>query len=152
MASFLCNNTGLEADASYGCAKLGALRGEPRAGAAGRDTAARRHYSLIAGRFKVLVETLGDQPFYMKDLSRELGISDRTLRLACRTMLGMSPGQYIMLRRMQIVRDALRKAEPGVVRVTDVATANGFCELGRFSVKYRHIFGETPSPTLRGNR
>ena len=32
-----------------------------------------------------------------------------------------------MLRRMQIVRDALQKAEPGVVRVTDVATANGFC-------------------------
>jgi AraC-like DNA-binding protein len=33
--------------------------------------------------------------------------------------------------------------------VTDVATELGFLELGRFAVKYRQIFGETPSSTLR---
>jgi hypothetical protein len=36
-----------------------------------------------------------------------------------------------------------------VARVTDIATEHGFWELGRFSVNYRHIFGETPSVTLR---
>jgi len=35
------------------------------------------------------------------------------------------------------------------VTVTEVATALGFVELGRFSVEYRKAFGESPSETLR---
>jgi transcriptional regulator GlxA family with amidase domain len=34
--------------------------------------------------------------------------------------------------------------------MTDIATEFGFCELGRFAVKYREIFSEMPSATLRG--
>ena len=33
--------------------------------------------------------------------------------------------------------------------VTEIATALGFVELGRFSVEYRRAFGESPSETLR---
>jgi AraC-like DNA-binding protein len=54
-----------------------------------------------------------------------------------------------MLHRMQAVRRALQKADPDITRVTDIATEHGFWELGRFAVKYRHAFGETPSATLR---
>ena len=35
------------------------------------------------------------------------------------------------------------------VTVTEIATALGFVELGRFSVEYRKAFGECPSETLR---
>jgi len=35
------------------------------------------------------------------------------------------------------------------VTVTEIATALGFVELGRFSVEYRRAFGESPSETLR---
>ena len=35
------------------------------------------------------------------------------------------------------------------VTVTEIATALGFVELGRFSVEYRKAFGESPSETLR---
>ena len=54
-----------------------------------------------------------------------------------------------MLRRMQAVRRVLQNADPKVTRVTDIATEHGFWELGRFAVKYRHMFGETPSTTLK---
>ena len=35
------------------------------------------------------------------------------------------------------------------VTVTEIATSLGFVELGRFSVEYRKMFGESPSKTLR---
>ena len=54
-----------------------------------------------------------------------------------------------MLRRMQTARRALQNADPQVSRVTDIATEHGFWELGRFSVNYRHMFGEMPSATLK---
>jgi AraC-like DNA-binding protein len=57
--------------------------------------------------------------------------------------------KYVMLRRMRAVRRALQEADPELTQVTDIATEYGFWELGRFAVKYRLVFGETPSPTLR---
>jgi AraC-like DNA-binding protein len=55
-----------------------------------------------------------------------------------------------MLRRVQVVRWALLDGDPAEGRVTDIATEFGFWELGRFSVNYRHLFGESPSATLKG--
>jgi AraC-like DNA-binding protein len=85
----------------------------------------------------------------MPEICEQIGISDRTLRLACQEQLGMSPTQYVIRRRMWSVRRALQKADPKVTHVTEIATEHGFWELGRFAVKYRQIFGETPSVTLR---
>ena len=104
---------------------------------------ARQHHQMIIRRF---MEVLDSQPAgtgYMQEISDAIGVSSRTLRMACQTQLGVSPTQYLLLRRMGLARRALRKADPGVTRVTDVATEFGFLELGRFAVKYRQIFGET---------
>jgi transcriptional regulator GlxA family with amidase domain len=49
---------------------------------------------------------------------------------------------------MHLVRRALLRATPPVT-VTKIATDHGFWELGRFSVAYRALFGETPSVTLK---
>jgi len=40
-------------------------------------------------------------------------------------------------------------ADPTARTVAEVATAHGFWELGRFSVAFRKLFGESPSVTLR---
>jgi AraC-like DNA-binding protein len=50
---------------------------------------------------------------------------------------------------MRLVRRALKQADPDSTRVTDIATEFGFWELGRFAVKFRQIFGESPSAALR---
>jgi len=113
------------------------------------DTMARQHHQMIIRRFLEMVEAHPVEPFPMQTISDALGISSRTLRMACQTQLGVSPTQYLLLRRMRQARRALQQADPDVTRVTDVATELGFWELGRFAVKYREIFGETPSATLR---
>jgi AraC-like DNA-binding protein len=111
---------------------------------------ARQHHQMIICRFQELVESQPAGPFHIQNISDAIGVSSRTLRMACQTQLGISPTQYLLLRRMGMARQALREADPGVTRVTDVATEFGFLELGRFAVKYRQIFGETPSSTLKG--
>jgi AraC-like DNA-binding protein len=113
------------------------------------DTMARQHHQMIIGRFMELLEARPAGPLYMQEISDAIGVSSRTLRMACQTQLGVSPTRYLLLRRMGLARRALRDADPLVTRVTDVATEYGFLELGRFAVKYRQIFGETPSSTLR---
>ena len=76
-------------------------------------------------------------------------VSVRTLRSCCAEFLGMSPTQYVLLRRLKEVRRALREADPDMVNVADVAHRFGFAQLGRFAGRYRATFGETPSATLQ---
>jgi AraC-like DNA-binding protein len=61
----------------------------------------------------------------------------------------MSPMRYLWLRQMHFARRALRMADPAATTVTDIATSYGFWELGRFSVAYRSLFGESPSAAIR---
>ena len=61
----------------------------------------------------------------------------------------MGPARYLWLRRLHLARRALLLASEGGATVTSVAMAHGFWELGRFSVGYRALFGESPSATLR---
>jgi AraC-like DNA-binding protein len=50
---------------------------------------------------------------------------------------------------MHLARRALLRADASAATVTMVATDHGFWELGRFSVEYRGLFGESPSASLR---
>ena len=61
----------------------------------------------------------------------------------------MGPIRYLSLRRMHLVRRALLRADPSAATVTRLATDHGFWELGRFSVSYRALFGESPSESLQ---
>jgi len=112
------------------------------------DVAAKRQHALVMRRFHAAVTASGDQPVYVSDLCSAIRVSDRTLRICCHEHLGMGPKRYLWLRRMQQVRHALALADHTSAMVTEIATAHGFWELGRFAGAYRSLYGESPSTTL----
>jgi len=111
-------------------------------------TAARRHAEIIA-RLEDLLAANHDRPLYLAEICATTGVSERTLRVCCHEHLGMGPVRYLWLRRMHLARAALVRADPASATVTSIATDHGFWELGRFSVEYRTLFGESPSVSLR---
>ena len=106
-------------------------------------------HAIVMRRFRRVLEEHPDQPLYIPEICRVIRVSERTLRLCCQEQLGMSPKRYLVLRRMQLARRALRAAPPDTATVTDIATRFGFWQLGRFAVEYKTLFGEAPSITLR---
>ncbi|WP_157223256.1 helix-turn-helix transcriptional regulator [Afipia felis] len=108
-----------------------------------------RRYDAIMTKFEKYLAAHPDRPLYLTDICSGIGVAERTLRAACEEHLGMGPIRYLTLRRMHLVRQALRDADAGKTNVTRVVTDHGFWELGRFSVAYRTLFGESPSKTLR---
>ena len=107
------------------------------------------HYAKVMRCFEEVIRAYQDEPLYLSQLCAATGVSERTLLAICHEHLGMGPKRYLLLRRMHFAHRALLMADPGVTTVTSIATDYGFWELGRFSVVYRSLFGETPSTTLR---
>jgi AraC-like DNA-binding protein len=107
------------------------------------------HHDAIVARFEEFLEANPNTPLYLPEICAAIGAAERTLRYACEKHLGMGPIRYLALRRMHLVRRALVRAVSSTTTVTRIATDYGFWELGRFSVNYRTMFGETPSVTLQ---
>ena len=99
--------------------------------------------------FVRLVTANLNRPLRQRDVSRQIGVSDRMLRTYCTAALGITPRRYIELQRLAWVRAALLCADPQTAQVAEIAVRGGFKELGRFAGRYRAEFGELPSETLR---
>ncbi|MFO1061060.1 MAG: helix-turn-helix domain-containing protein [Dongiaceae bacterium] len=112
----------------------------PETGGRGRTVVLRRFYELL--------EESEGLPLYVTEACTRLGVSVRTLHTACMEHTGLSPHRFMSLRRMHLARRALTAADPARATVTGIAADLGFWELGRFSVRYRRLFGESPSATL----
>jgi AraC-like DNA-binding protein len=89
-----------------------------------------------------------DEPLHISTLCRTLEISERTLRKAFHKIHGLPPCRRLRMLRLSEARRALLAADCKRITVTEIATEFGFLELGRFSVEYRKVFGESPSKTL----
>lgn len=111
----------------------------------GRQASGTRNY-LVQRAEKLALAYDGN--LQVSALSRALGVSERTLRKLFNEILGRPPSRHLRMLRLSEVRRALLAAHGQPVTVTEIATDFGFAELGRFSVEYRKVFGESPSETL----
>lgn len=109
-------------------------------------SAARRRAVFRAEKY---FDEAGEKPVSLADLCKAAGVSARALQYAFQELYDISPMRYFKVRRLGRARTLLRQrpAEPGAVK--RAALGAGLTELGRFSVEYRELFGESPSMTLR---
>jgi AraC-like DNA-binding protein len=104
--------------------------------------------SVLFRRARQLADEM-DRPASIAMLATTLRVSVSTLEKAFISATGQPPRKYLTNRRLNRARQALRTAEPhGAESVTSIALGLGFTELGRFAVRYRSLFGESPSQTL----
>jgi AraC-like DNA-binding protein len=108
---------------------------------------ARQHLAILA-RFEDFVAANDNRPLYLAEICAAVGASGRMLRICCQEHLGMGPVKYLWLRRMHLARRALVEADPRTATVARIAMDHGFWELGRFAVRFRELFGESPSASL----
>ena len=103
----------------------------------------------IVERAERLLRDRAAGPLPIAHLSSLVGVSERGLRNAFVAVRGMSPKRFVIHDRLQEVRRALSDSRATRTTFTDIATEHGFFELGRFAGRYKAVFGETPSQTLR---
>ena len=84
----------------------------------------------------------------MEELAKEVGVSRRSLEVAFRESIGMSPQLFSRYVRLNALHRNLLNASPLELSVTQVEQSLGFCEFGRTAGYYRKLFNELPSETL----
>jgi len=82
------------------------------------------------------------------DLCTAACVTERTLQYAFRESLGSSPLEFLHLRRFHAARRELLAANYQTTMVNEIAQRNGFYDMGRFAVRYKARFGQSPSDTL----
>lgn len=90
-----------------------------------------------------------DQPLTLEAICIAIKTSKSALSYGFRDIFGLSPMVYLKTVRLNGVRRALKASNPTQATVLGIANRYGFWHMGHFSRDYRHMFGESPSETLR---
>lgn len=101
-------------------------------------------------RARDVVEDQPDEPIGVTQLARRLGVPSEILRAAFKETVGIGPGLWLRLKRLDGTRRDLLAAQGSGRTVSDIAMKWGFWHLGRFSAYYAALYGESPSSTARG--
>ena len=103
--------------------------------------------SVINLAREFMVEHFGED-ISVGDIANACNVSVRSLQLAFRTTISMSPREALTAIRMERARVFLERGGQNT-SVTSAAHNAGFFHLGRFSRSYFATYGEKPSETLK---
>lgn len=109
------------------------------------DDAETRRADIVAAATSYLDENL-TSPTSIERMASDIGVSSRLLAYAFQDAIGLSPYQFVLLKRLHHARDAIRLSNDSV---RDIAHRHGFTTPSRFRRQYSRLFGELPGETRR---
>jgi AraC-like DNA-binding protein len=104
------------------------------------------------GAYQFIIENIADNSLSVKHVAAHAGVTERSVQLAFRAHLGMTPAEFIRKRRMECIRSELQSTGSigAKVSVLDVAARWGVSNRSTLAQNYRQIYAETPFETLHG--
>jgi methylphosphotriester-DNA--protein-cysteine methyltransferase len=113
------------------------------------DTPAQRRRSDVMVRFEAAITSRSDRQIPgLAEICGEIGVSGRRLDTYSRQFFGMGSRRYLLLRRLSVLRDALRAGQILTDDLDAVARDYGFVDLRRLDAVYLSVFGEGPQATI----
>lgn len=92
-----------------------------------------------------------DERLTIKNLVKEIGVTERTLERAFQERLNITPQSMIKSVKLNKVKKELTSVSFKKSIISDVANQWGFWHMGKFAKDYRQLFGELPSETVKFN-
>jgi len=106
---------------------------------------ARVHIAKLAQEY---IEEHHRESIRMEDLCRETSVGIRTLQRCFKEYFDLNISDYLKAVRLNTAHRELTVANPTDNSVTTIALQNGFTHLGRFSIEFRKLFGQSPNEAL----
>jgi AraC-like DNA-binding protein len=107
-----------------------------------------RGQERIVARARAYIDAHLDEPLNVNEIATAAAASRRSLYRAFLHVLEESPQAYVTRLRLHRIRSDLVRTASGP-RVTEASNRWGIGELGRMSGRYKALFGELPSQTIR---
>jgi AraC-like DNA-binding protein len=140
-----------EASPPATCVAFEALRELFDGAADSRQAVGSASASFIVAQCHRLVAASGNAPPSVADLCQRLRTSRRTLQDSFRQVADTTPVHYLRSVRLNAVRRRLMATRAADLGVAQAAADRGFGHLSHFAERYKALFGELPSQTLRGD-
>jgi AraC family transcriptional regulator, ethanolamine operon transcriptional activator len=107
--------------------------------------------SFIVAQCHRMVADSGDSPPSVEELCLRLRTSRRTLQNSFMQVADATPVHYLRCVRLNAVRQQLMSTRALDLSIAQAAADRGFNHLSHFAQRYKALFGELPSQTLRGS-
>ena len=106
--------------------------------------------SVVVRRAIEMADSLAYRgPVRIVSLCAALKVSQSTMEKSFKEVFGLTPHLFFRQRNLNLARLKLIQSRPEETTVSVIAQQLGFTEMGRFAVRYRELFGESPSESLR---
>lgn len=97
----------------------------------------------------ILTNDITQPPPTIKELAREVAMSESKLKKIFKAVYGLPPYEYYQKQRMQKARVMLLS---GDYSVKDIGYTLGYANLSNFTLAFKKIFGQLPSEVLRSTK
>jgi len=104
---------------------------------------------LYWDRVESYIETHKSRPIMISELSKAVGIGERSLYRMFNDRFNLSPKAYLNTIRLNGVNNDLTNTSSSEKTIADIANNWGYWHMGQFAADYKKLFGELPSQTFK---